>query len=340
MNQRDEQRVVEALQAFTGGLVVTEHDIIEAGARLQRNVKKPPSHRRRIALVAAAAAVVLVGGTLAFTALNDNERSAPPVDVPATPAETLIAALEADAYFELPSESGTAPTIEQLNGLWTMRPYGDVSIPLIVTGDGSFRLGIAQPGNVFSTSSISGHTWTRATPESGCPQTHRYTAALLPDGSLRLQIDQADVTCTILPGAEVWDPLAPGTPMADYLLAMAREASWQPVAESSLQEGLYVAPDTGHVLEVAVDGSYGYYDSLTEDQLVPADRGDLEPGPGTVTGTCTGGSFSGNLETAQIPGVEGLTFETTAMRITADRDGCASGVTADEVWVRVVDQVD
>lgn len=339
MNEVEEQRVIEALQAFTGGLTVTEHDIIDASARMQRNLKKPPPSRRPL-LVAVAAVVLLVAGIVSFQSLTGDQDSAPPVIDTPTPGEALSDALDEDAYFKLPGESGTAPTIEQLNGLWTMRPYGDTSIPLIVTGDGSYRLGIAQPGNGFSTSTISGHTWIRATPSpSGCPQEQRYAAALLPDGSLRLQIDQADTSCTVTSGAEVWDPLAPGTPMADYLLAMARAASWQPVAETSLQEGLYVAPDTGHVLEVGVDGSYRYYDSLTEDKLVPADRGDLEPGAGTVTGSCTGGDFSGNLETAQIPGAEGLMIGTTAMRITAESGGCESGVTADEVWVRVVDQV-
>ena len=41
MNQRDEQRVIEALQAFTGGLIVTENDMLIAGRNLKDNLEPP-----------------------------------------------------------------------------------------------------------------------------------------------------------------------------------------------------------------------------------------------------------------------------------------------------------
>ena len=84
--------------------------------------------------------------------------------------------------------------------------------------------------------------------------------------------------------------------------------------------------------------SYRYYDSLTADELVPADQGELESDAGTVSGSCTGGSFSGRLETAPIPGVDALLEGSTAIRITADKDSCASNVATEDVWVRVAER--
>ncbi len=117
--------------------------------------------------------------------------------------------------------------------------------------------------------------------------------------------------------------------------AMAAEANWQPTSVPSGLKGVYVAPSTGHVLVVSDNGRYRYYDSLTADELVAADRGELESDPGTVSGSCTGGSFSGRLETATIPAVDALLDGSTAIRITADTDGCASNVATEDVWVRV-----
>ena len=54
MNERDELRVIEALQALSGGLTVTEQDIINAGGEL-RDRLEPPSPRRRLPLLVAAA---------------------------------------------------------------------------------------------------------------------------------------------------------------------------------------------------------------------------------------------------------------------------------------------
>ena len=149
---------------------------------------------------------------------------------------------------------------------------------------------------------------------------------------------QADNNCTVTDGLEVWDPVTPGSPVADYLLATSGEANWQPISEPSAQHGLYVAPSTGHVLEVTDNGRYRYYDSLTADELVAADQGEFESDPGTVTGSCTGGSFSGRLETAPIPGVDALLDGSTAIRITADTDSCPSNVATEDLWVQAAEQ--
>jgi len=338
MNQRDEQRVIEALQAFTGGLTVTENDMLIASRNLKDNLE-PPRPRRRLAMVAVAAAAALVVGFVIFEAVNtDDDTDAIKPAQTQTPAEALTSALEPDAYSVAVGESGAAtpPTAEQLAGFWLLRPYGDATLPMLVDGNGSYRLGT---DGISGTSTLSGDTWVRQLGLHGsCPRTQSFATAIAPDGSLRAQVAAGDNTCTVTDGLEVWDPVAPGSPVADYLLAMAGDATWQPTAVPSGLQGLYVAPRTGHVLAVTDKGRYRYYDSLTADELVAEDRGELESDPGTVSGSCTGGSFSGRLETAPIPGVGGLLAGSTAIRITADTDSCASNVAAEDVWVRVAER--
>ena len=72
MNQRDEQRVIEALQAFTGGLIVTENDMLIAGRSLKDNLE-PPHPRRRLAIVAVAAAAALVAGFVIFGVIDTGD---------------------------------------------------------------------------------------------------------------------------------------------------------------------------------------------------------------------------------------------------------------------------
>ena len=338
MNQRDEQRVIDALQAFTGGLTVTENDMLIAGRNLKDNLE-PPRPRRRLAMVAVAAAAALVAGFVIFEVVNaDNDPDAVKPAQTQTPAEVLISALESHAYSVPVDESGagTPSTVEQLAGFWLLRPFRDVTLPMLVTGNGSYSLGL---DGITGASTLSGSTWVRQLgPHAGCPRTQSFTTAIAADGSLRAEVAPADNTCTVTDGVEVWDPVAPGSPVADYLRAMAGEADWRDTSVPLGQHGVYVAPSTGHVLVVADNGRYRYYDSLTADKLVPADQGELESDAGTVSGSCSGGNFSGRLETAPIPGVGGLLAGSTAIRITADTDSCASNVATEGVWVRVAER--
>ena len=334
MNQRDEQRVIEALQAFTGGPTVTENDMLIAGRNLKDNLE-PPRPRRRLAMVAVAAAA-LVAGFVIFEVINaDDDSDAIKPAESQTPAEVLTAALEPHAYSTTVDElgAGTPPTAEQLAGFWVLRPYREITLPMFVAGNGSYRLG---SDGLTGASTLSGNTWVRQLgPHRGCPRTQSFTTAIAPDGSLRAQVAEADNTCTVTDGLEVWDPVTPGSPVADYLLAVAGEANWRAISVPLGQHGVYVAPSTGHALVVTENGRYRYYDSLTADELVAADRGELESAAGTVSGSCTGGSFSGRLETAPLPGVDDLLVGSTAIRITADTDNCASNVATEDVWVRV-----
>ena len=341
MNQLEQQRVIEALRALTGGLTVTEQDINIADARLRDNLE-PPSPRRRLALLAAAAAAVLAVAFVVFQTLDPGDDAAPPTEPPTTtPADSLRAALQADAYtLSSGFTAGARPTAQDLAGFWLLRaPYG---FTLFVDGNGGWRGGTPLDRQAYGTSTVAGNTWTRRFDDgTACAQDNggglfqSWRAALAGDGSLRLQLTGGEPTCTPADTREVWDRVDPGSPVADYLLAMSQEATWQSTSGPLDWEGVYVAPESGHVLAVTRDGSYRYYDTLTDARLVAADRGDLESAAGTVTGTCAAGAFSGNLETTQVPGVDGYVLPFNAIRIATTTDSCASGIAAQGVWVNV-----
>jgi hypothetical protein len=336
MNERDELRVIEALQALTGGLTVTEQDIIDAGGEL-RDRMEPPAPRRRLALVVAAA-VALIGliGYIAFQAVDRDGHAAPPVDKPHTPADDLKSALQAGAY-DLSTEEFTAgarPDYQDLAGVWLLRaPFG---FTMFVESDGGWRTGLPSRPWVYGDSTLNGATWRQRVHVPGdCIQpSHPWTAGLAADGSLRLELKLPNSDCTPADNREVWDRVAPGSPVADYLLATAKDADWRGAPEPFKGRGLYVSPKTGHLLEVDKAGVYRYYDDVTGARLTSADHGQLDFASSTLTGTCAGGSFSGRFETARIPGVNRYVDAYPAIRIDTAKDGCRS--IARGIWVNVL----
>ena len=337
MNDRDERRVIEALQALTGGLTVTEEDIVTARGRLQDHLE-PPSPRRRLTLLVVAAAALLVAiGYVAVQAIDRDGNAAPPVDKPQhTPADDLRSALQADTYALPPGQftAGAGPSHRDLAGFWLLRdPYG---FTMYVERDGSWRMGPLSRPWIHGDSTLSGTTWTRRLADrSGCDQpSHPWRTGLGADGSLRLDLKLHSATCTPADNREVWDRVAPGSPIADYLLASAQAVEWQTPPDEIAWRGLYVSPETGHLLEVTRAGRYHYYDTTTGPRLAAADRGEVELASGTVTGSCTEGSFSGRVHTGRIPGVDGYIQPYRAIRIATSRDGCAS--IAEGTWVKVL----
>jgi hypothetical protein len=341
MSELDEQRVVDALRAYTGGLTVTDQEIITAESRL-RDRLEPPSHRRRLVILAAAVAAVLLVGFFVSQAFDWNQESAPPADTPSSPADTLKDALQADAYDVGTAHSfaGVQPTAQDMAGFWMLRlPFSSV---MLVDADGDWLMGAPTHPAVFGTSTLAGETWTRRHDErSQCNDNavrglfQAWRAALAPDGSLRLEQTGGNPTCTPADNFEVWDRLVPGAPVADYLLAVTQDVAWQAAPVSFRWQGLYVAPATGHVLDVADDGTYRYHDTLTESSLVAADHGELGIDNAGSAGSCVGGSFTGNAEVAQLPGVTGYVGSYDAVRVTTTTNNCASGVAEEDVWVKV-----
>jgi hypothetical protein len=335
MNERDELRVIEALQALTGGLTVTEQDIVDAGGELRDRLDPPSPHRRLALVVAAAVALVGVIGYIAFQAVDRDGHAAPPAHQPPSPGDDLRSALQADAY-SLPYDeftTGARPSYQDLAGFWLLRaPYG---FTMFVDSDGGWRTGTPTRAWVHGDSTLAGATWTQRLQARGdCVRpSHPWRAALATDGSLHLALNLANSDCTPADNREVWDRVDPGSPVADYLLATAHEAEWQAAPEPFKGRGLYVSPTTGHLLDVNRAGRYRYYDDVTGARLTSADHGELESASGTVSGSCVGGGFSGSVETARIPGVPGYIQPYPAVRINTSDHGCRS--ITQGVWVKV-----
>jgi hypothetical protein len=340
MSPRDE-RVIDALRAFTGGLTVTDHDITVAESRLRESFDPPSPHRRRLVLAAAAAAVLVVG-FFAVRALDDQEGSAPPADRPSSPAAALRAALQADAYEfgEAEFGSGEQPTAGDMTGFWLLRePY---AFPLTIDSRGGWWLGSPTDAAGFGPSTLTGDTWTRQFDDgSGCTRStdlhgvsQSWRAALAEDGSLRLEQTGGYPNCTPAEDREVWDPVAAGSPVSDYFLAAAEDAPWQPVPRSFGWTGLYVAPATGHLLEATAE-EYHFYEPQSQASLTATDQGEIGFDDNAAFGTCAGGTFRGSVEGVQLPGVDGYVGSYDAIRIHPAMDNCDGGLTKDDLWVKV-----
>ena len=340
MTTQEEQRVIEALQALTGGLTVTEQETLESHGRLQSRLEPYSPRRRLIALSAAAAAVVVAVGLIAFVVVDRDDKSSPaPATPPDTPAKALARSLQSDAYAlsDVNFLAGQAPTRETLAGLWLLRAFYD-PVALVVDGDGDWSQGaVVHPATGPST--LAGDIWTRrvaGSPDCGDNGLLPWQGALAADGSLRLEYAGTVNSCTPADNREVWDRVGPGSPIGQYLVAIAADVDWQAPVDWSW-EGMYVAPETGFVLDIHADGNYSFYKDLTAREPVAADQGkqDLALEPGTISATCSGGRFAGTFEVGKTPEVADYVFALPVARITPTENGCASGVADQIVWVKL-----
>lgn len=341
MNEPDERRVVAALHELTGGITVTEHDVLVMGARLDERLE-PPDPRRRVALVAAVAAALVLGGYLALERDWLDRDAAPPADrTTQTPGDTLRAELDADPYLTSHDQflAGAPPSAEDLAGVWMLRhPYRHV---MFVGPDGDWRSESPTSDLAFGTSDLAGDSLTRRVhADSVCvrwndllKRVQPWRVAVSGDGSIRMQLPEPR-SCTPADEREVWDRLDVGAPVPAYLLAAARTASWRPVTSTFAWQGLYLAPESGHVLEVDREGRYRYYDAPAP-LARASDRGELEASVGEVSASCVGGEFTGAVEAAEVPGEHGYVFPFEAVRFTTERNSCASDLAAQEVWVNL-----
>ena len=340
MNPREEQRVIEALQAITGGLIVTEHDILTASGRLRSNLE-PPSPRRRMTVVAmAAAAAVLVAGYVAFQVLDSDEDAAPakPTQSAAEKLQDSLGVSNAIMGSDAEFVTGRAPTAQDLTGLWLMRAPDDA--PMGIDGDGDWAVGQLEgdPG-IHGTSTLTGRTWTRHVAGDWCTDDFEqaWTASIATDGSLHLLIPGAPVNCTPGGNREVWNKLTPGpSPMLEFFKDASAEMDWTTPTDWSWA-GMYINPETGHVLDVEGDGSYSYYDSATGKEFAPSDQGklDVDAAPGTISGSCGNGSFAASFEVGKTPGVTDYALPYDALRIVKSAEACTSGLGTEGMWVNL-----
>ena len=337
MNPHDEGRVIEALRALTGGLTVTDQDIVEARSRLKTGLEPTTSRRRRLTLALAAAAV-LVAGFVSVRAITREESA--PEPTPASPVEELTAALQVSAY-GLPEEeflAGGAPRPDDLVGLWHLRPpYGPLT--MVLRSSGSWQMGSSLSGD-RGPYRIEGRLLTRRFGAGNCPDLQGYgnaspwQSAIAADRSLRLQFAGQRNTCSPADDREVWDRLGPGpSPLSQFLAKATAGLEWAPASAAEFPPGMYFAPTGGQVLEVERDSTYRYYDS----RLLLADQGRLtvsEDASGLRIGaTCRGGGFEATAQAGSTPEVTYIIPARDAVLIEPTSGGCASGLGSATAWV-------
>lgn len=337
MNTEQERRVVEALQALTGGLTVTEQDILTANNRLRDNLE-PSSPRRKLAAAAIVAAAATVAALAVFQVVDDekdNANGGVTTGVPSA-AERLQDELDANAYGGLSDEflgDGT-PTLADIAGLWLLRfPHDGV---LFVDGDGDWGH-YGAPGNMLGDSTLEGETWTRHVRDH-CGGAHDipFTAGLGGDGSLRLVFSGSVNECTPAGDREVWDRLVPGpSPVMDYFRDSLDEVTWATPRADWSWEGEYIDPETGSVLVVEAGGSYVLYEELTGTNVAPSDEGRIGRATdrGQLSASCSAGGLTGRVEVGEVPAVPGVLAARPTARVSSADDDCGLG--GEHAWVKL-----
>lgn len=340
MNTEQERRVVEALQALTGGLTVTEHDILTANNRLRDNLE-PPSPRRKLTLAVAAAAAIAVVGFVAFQGVDDEKddaNSGVTTGVPSA-AERLTEELQGNAYGQLSDEfvGDVTPTQADFTGLWLLRdPFDGI---LFVDADGDWGH-YEAPSGMIGKATLDGRTWTRHVLGQHCGgvQEIPFTAGLAGDGSLHLLFSGSVNACTPAENREVWDRLLPGpSPVMDYFRDSTEDLAWDKPTASWDWEGQFVDPVTGSLLTIAADGSYQYFEDVTGTDVTPADQGRIDQSTDhdTLAASCADGSFEVRFQVGQVPAVDGLLASYRAARISSAGETCGAGLGGEHVWVRL-----
>lgn len=337
MNSEQERRVVEALQALTGGLTVTEHDTLTAQNRLKDNLE-PPSPRRKLALVAAAAAALTIVGYVAVQAIDDPEDDAGRTITTGVPSagDRLAEQLQDNAYGGVQDDflGDVAPSQSDFEGLWLLRTPSDGV--LFVDGDGDWGH-YGAPGNLIGRSTLDGRTWTRHVRDHcGGKKTIPFTAGLAGDGSLHLLFTGSVNECTPAGDREVWDRLVPGpSPVMDYFRDSLDDVTWTNPRASWSWEGEYVDAETGSLLVVEADRTYALYADLTGADVAPSDEGLIgrTADRGQLTASCSAGGLTGRFEVGMIPEAPGLVDSRVAVRVDSADDAC--GLAGDQVWVEL-----
>jgi hypothetical protein len=303
--------------------------------------------RRRTTLIGtgAAAAVLVAGGVYGVTQLHLGDSGSqrgitnqPTQSSEPAAAEALQAALAADPYGSSTFNKGPTPTFQDLAGLWSLRaPY---AAPLVVDGDGDWGYGLFHERDA-STSVLNGRTWTRKLNPVVCDSVSKlpWTASIAGDGSLHLEFRGPTNVCTPADDREVWDRLAPGpSPVMDFFRETFDQIDWHAPTRWDWP-GLYVDPATGHVLDIADDGSYRYLETLAGDTFTPTSRGVLDvhgaTPSGAISGSCDEGSFTANYEVGQTPEVAGYLTAQGAVKITLAGSACRPEIGASRIWIKV-----
>jgi hypothetical protein len=247
-----EEQLARDIVAVTQGVVMTDSDLREARDRMEERIDlKRRRDRRRTTLGALVAAVVIsVLAFTAFQALDGDAKTAP-----ANPGPSASVDPEADYLV------GSAPTAESLAGIWRV-DNGTTLLRFSADGEISFD----DRGQLFADPAATGTyvldgdrinitvdggaadcagqeiAMRASLPEQGSARvvhTKQGSGACMPEQTGRWVLEQVLPTSEILAGLE-----------------MPAKGDWKPAPDASSMYGVWLAQGGGHVLELAVDGTY------------------------------------------------------------------------------------
>lgn len=338
-----EERLLRDIAAVTRGVVVTEQNLRDAREELDERIeeKQRRNRRRTVAAIVAAAVVIPVVGYAVVRTIDDQTASPPPAK---TPEKSL------DDQFL----SGSAPTADELNGLWRV-DNGGMSMLFSANGGVRFDDGgklYADPAGVGDYV-LDGDliTITVTAGRAGCAgQTIVLRASQGQPGQLRT-VEEKPGTGNCAPNHGMADLAEmPSPPSADWgaleqVLPANSEAfvnlsystqpggEWQPAQADQLY-GDWAAEDQpaggGFVLEIAPDGSYTVAGGTGD----PVDSGSWSLTGGDLALTSEAGSTCEAGDRLVLGGVQTWESGSRVMRGTVKQNPCAVPWSQD-AWVLI-----
>jgi hypothetical protein len=266
MSSSIEERLARDIAALTGGVIVTDSELLEAGRAVADRIdsERRRARMRRFAPAAAAAVVlVLLSATAYLTLGGDDHASLPGGGGP------IVSDPESEYL------TGTEPTAAILDGLWRL-DNGHIMVKF--TKDGTVR--IDGNGTVFSHPATTGTyvidgdvitvTTTQSAQRSCVGTTFAMRASVPATGALRYVPQMPGGTCSPMPpGRGAFEQVLPTKNKDMASLVFSTDAGWQALSDKATLYGVWLAERGGYLLEMDRDGSYYVADVSGE----PVDRG-------------------------------------------------------------------
>ncbi len=322
-----EEQLMRDIADVTGGVVVTESDLMKAREDFEyRMDERRRSDRARALAVAAVAAIVIpLVGVAAYQTLRDEQSAVPAAPGPSPSLD--------DSFLK-----GSAPTPEELNGVWRVdNGTGMIRFapPNGIALDNTNRL-FGNP-ETTGTYTLDGDliTVTIEAGYDGCAgQTFAMRASVPEPGALRMLQTQpaARPECSPSTVTRALEQVLPTSKFLDRLsFSSLTESQWNPLPSRTALYGDWMAEGGGFLLEITPGGAY--YVAGNSGALV--DHGEWSTSGPELTLTSSGRwGDCGEGDRLVMRGVELVVLPPSVMRGTVDQNSCG-GEWTPAAWVLI-----
>ncbi|HSV40311.1 MAG TPA: hypothetical protein VLI04_16235 [Nocardioidaceae bacterium] len=316
----EERRVIEALQAHTGGLIVTDQDVNHAQLKLNEKLESTPKRpSTRPFIIGAAAVVVLIAGVVGALTLGGDDKSATPIDrVPVDEHADWL--------------TGPDLTPQLLAGMWR---EDNATRHLRFTTDG--RVSMDETAQVVTNPassgaySIDGDVITinidEASRECGGDQLVMRGSLAEPGRAHLVVTDAGSFGCAPRLVEAAWEQVQPPNPgLGGYV----PEAKWgTPANTTTDMYGAWGAARGAHVLELGRDGTYAVLVGSGD----PVDRGEwtVSTSPWQLSLVSSSDTITCQAGDQLVVGQLRQSPTATEMRGTVERNDCGGAWEAD-IW--------